>query len=81
MPASRPRGAEDLDDVAAVLGGVAVRSDGVGGVVEQNDGIGWRGESGDGLGGGGANPRGNAIWPGGSGGRWAEQGEDGQGEA
>ena len=32
--------AQDLDDVAAVLGGPAIGSDGVGGVIEKEDGVG-----------------------------------------
>ncbi len=59
--------AEDLDDVAAVLRGSAIGRDAVGGVVQKDDGIGLERIDGKGLSSRGANPIGDAVWPGGEG--------------
>ncbi len=52
-------GAEDLDDMAVVLDGAAVRGDGVSSVVEEDDCVGLVGVLGEFLLGGGANPLGD----------------------
>ena len=70
---------EDLDDVAMMFDGGAVRGNGVGSVVEENDGVGLGGVFGELLLGGGADPVGNAVRLGREGRCYGEAGENDQG--
>jgi hypothetical protein len=70
---------ENLHDLAVMLDRTAVGSDGVGGVFEKNDGVGLRRVAGKLLLGGGADPIGNAIRPGGECRSYGEAEEENQG--